>query len=469
MTCRSFLILASSCIIILWCNCLMPMFGDDYLYAFIITPHTTFLSFDPSLAQRVDSFADIFTSQRNHYNIWGGRVISHSILQFFLWIGKPAFNLVNALVFVLLAVEIYWLVDRGRVSLDFKPSRLLWIFFALWIFSPGFSNVMLWMSGACNYLWTATILLAFLLPYVRQWFNDRSLEINPLVMLIAGVFAGWTNENTVCWFILALALMCLKLRAESRLSSWALVGLIGMSIGYAMLIFAPGNFERAALNNHNQIVLFDDLAQGGLVFAVGIWFQSLMWYFFLRTLVNQKKFGADIDVRRSLALAKTFALISLASNLIMFLAPEFNGRSVFPSTIYLIVAVTILIRLQNETKRNQLTRAAKNFLRAVGMIVFAFSFCSTVIGTSAEFQYESRLQNMIEREHSEGGEKILEFEILNLPEWLEGSSMYHLTYAARDEETYPATHWTNRTRACYGGVAGIRYRNDGERDDARAD
>ena len=150
-------------------NSLIPRaFGDDYLYAFVWQGHSMFTPLTED-AVRISSLKDIFVSQWSHYFTWSGRAVSHTIIQLFLWLGKPVFNIFNAAVSVLLIMEIYWCAHKGKISTQFNSGMVCCIAFMLWAFTPGFSGVFLWISGACNYLWTAVFLLAFLLPYIRKY------------------------------------------------------------------------------------------------------------------------------------------------------------------------------------------------------------------------------------------------------------------------------------------------------------
>ena len=452
MSPASFFVLAACWLIMFWCNRLMPKVGDDYLYSYVIDEHTIFYKFDPDGAVRVQSLADIIQSQWNHYFLWGGRTIAHTLDQIFLWLGELPFDIASASVAVLLIVEIYWIVDRGHVSIDFKVGRLIWIFAALWLFTVNFGSTFLWTTGSCNYLWTTVILLGFLIPYVRQWFGERPLEINPIAMMIAGVIAGWTNENTVCWFIIAIALMCRRLRAEDRISRWMIAGLIGLSIGYALLIFAPGNFARAVVNTENaRAIIFEDATKAGALLGVGMWFQLMMWYFFVRTLIAQKKFGGSVDVRRSLIAAKTFALISLLSNLIMLLSPELAVRSFFPSLVYLIIAVTIVIRIQHETQRNTLDLSLRIFLHSVGGIIFAFNFCATLMYMTVLNNYYRQVEQLI---NNADGAQVVEVRDLECPDWILTAAFSHTpgNFLARRDGS---DTWINPIYAHYHGLKEI--------------
>lgn len=128
-----------------------------------------------------------------------------------LWMGKPVFNIFNAFISVLLIIEIYWCANKGIVTFDFKMSRLLYIFFALWAFTPAFSSVFLWLTGACNYLWTVVLLLGFLLPFVHKfYFFEKNIPHHKrftFSMFVFGMIAGWTTENSICWIILVLLVL----------------------------------------------------------------------------------------------------------------------------------------------------------------------------------------------------------------------------------------------------------------------
>ena len=88
-------------------NCLMPLaFGDDYVYSFIWEGHSLYEPLSEK-AVRVTSWKDLFDSQKLHYFTWSGRIVNHTLEQFFLWMGKSVFNICNAFVSLLLVTEIY--------------------------------------------------------------------------------------------------------------------------------------------------------------------------------------------------------------------------------------------------------------------------------------------------------------------------------------------------------------------------
>lgn len=129
-------------------NHLTPMFSDDWHYGYIW-----------STSNHIQSLSDVCQSQYAHYFGANGRFVPHFLLQTFDGLlDKGAFNIANALFFVLLLhlLNANFIKDR---NLYFRSTAIS--AFAILVLSCGFTNAFLWMSGACNYLWGFTILLAF--------------------------------------------------------------------------------------------------------------------------------------------------------------------------------------------------------------------------------------------------------------------------------------------------------------------
>ena len=80
LNCNRFLIMCSVCIMLLFLvfNIYTPLVADDYIYSF-----------------GMHSVGDILVSQYHHYFFWGGRSVAHFLVQFWLLIGKPFFNIAN--------------------------------------------------------------------------------------------------------------------------------------------------------------------------------------------------------------------------------------------------------------------------------------------------------------------------------------------------------------------------------------
>ena len=95
--------------------------SDDYRY------HYFFDSCMPSDTTRLlNGIFDIPASMFNHYNIWGGRIFAHSIVQFFMLFDKNVFNIFNSLIYLLMGIVIYKHIFP--VCKKYSPFWLIYIF-----------------------------------------------------------------------------------------------------------------------------------------------------------------------------------------------------------------------------------------------------------------------------------------------------------------------------------------------------
>ena len=455
-------ILAVVCIYIFFyiLNYLTPMcFGDDYVYAFIWEGHSMYEPMSEQV-RRLSSFHDLLVSQWSHYFTGNGRAISHTIAQFFLWMGKGIFNIFNALISVLLIMEIYWCANKGVVTLDFKISRLIFIFFALWAFTPAFSQVFLWLSGACNYLWTAVLLLAFLLPYIHKFYffeDDHSRRIwFTLGMFFLGVLAGWSNENSICWIILALLVFISANWKKHKLDIWMVTGFTGLIVGYALLIFAPGNVARLQMET--------DVASGWInngllkmhidMLVVILCFHFLLWYYNLRSLLILKDGALKNDaVKREKLLVQSLCVLSFGMTGMMVFSPNFPPRSAFPGTIMLIIAASLLLRSQNEYLVSLIRKSVKRLLVVVGSIFFLISTAATLYSF---YDYHVQIQKILSIvNHSEQAkEKIMMIPSLKpVSKTVANISGFRLLYYTMSDNE---KDWRNVAFSRYYGIKGIR-------------
>ena len=445
-------------------NYLTPMsFGDDYVYSFIWQGHSEYEPLTEE-AVRVSSFRDLFMSQWLHYLTWSGRTVSHTIIQFFLWMGKETFNVFNSLVTVLLIMEIYWLAHKGRITFDFKLGTLCFISFVLWAFTPGFSPIFFWLSGACNYLWMAVLLLGFLLPYVRKFysFEKKLIENNyfKTVNIFFGVLAGWSNENCICWIILVLAVFIYVNRGKKQLESWMYTGIVGLAIGYALLMLAPGNVVRlnAELGNTYGWYTLRLLKQNLIMLGTVLFFQFLLWYFSLRSLfILKKHVTKNENVKKETLLVIVLCMLSFCMTTMMLFSPNFPPRSSFPGMVQLVIAACILLRVQEEHGIELFKNNAKRFLCVIAV-------CYSVISVSASlygfFDYHAQVKSIVRfiTSSAQAKETVVTVPALRpVSETIANASGLHILYY---EMTKNENDWRNVAFARYFGIRGIRLEHN---------
>lgn len=228
--------------------------GDDYVYSFMWEGHSMYepLSAD---ARRIASFQDIAVSAWSYFLTWGGRIVAQSMAMFFLWMPRGVFNVAIALTVVFLVLLMQWTARGGKVTMELSAKSVLITGFFLWAFQANFCGIFLWLDGSCNYLWPMVFLLAWLLPYIRHYMTDGEARyggwLSPLLFLL-GLLAGNGNENTLCWIGLFGLFYLYHIYKKGEMQLWMLAGFLGLSIGYGILMLAPGNLVRMEENGRPQ-------------------------------------------------------------------------------------------------------------------------------------------------------------------------------------------------------------------------
>lgn len=208
-------------------NLFTPLYCDDWHYQF------KFGTLIP-----IQNIADIFESQYTHYFQMNGRFIPHFIAQFFDGIaGKSLFNIANTIIFLL------FLHLLPKIITCKKENNILLSVICLFIIvtcSTMFGEWYLWMSGACNYLWSVTFLLLF--HYILFFCKIKNTLLFPLLFLW-GIICGWTHESIVIGAGTAYFIYFLK--NKDQITVARLLQLIGFYIGVIFLIISPSNINRA--------------------------------------------------------------------------------------------------------------------------------------------------------------------------------------------------------------------------------
>jgi len=295
-------------------NILMPMHRDDYGYALIW-----------GTLDHLSSWPDVFRSLYIHYMTHGGRMVAYLLLDGSLYLGKQWYNPFMAFCYTALMILIYWHSQR-KISFRFNPYILLAIILFAWLGLPHFAEVNLWMAGATGYLFTAVLILAFLLPYhfallQKPLWRDGFLAV--IGMFLGGILAGWTIENTAVAMTLATACFTLYFYKKKALQKWMVSGLIGAIAGTALLVLAPGNYVRAAASTTKFIYHITNLFAAGVetlfyvlpvvLFLVFVWRYLLLDYAKKKNILAAGQENAKNPLTVSMALLAGVIVFLLVS------------------------------------------------------------------------------------------------------------------------------------------------------------
>lgn len=215
-------VLLAACVVMYVMNTLTPFKEDDMAYSVI-----------PS-----GSLREFCSSLVDHFMTTNGRFADVVANLFCAVLGKPVFNVCNALVFGLMA-HLVALLSAGRRSL-----MALTLFLAVvGVCYPVPGETMLWVAGSCNYLWAVTASLALIYYLLNH--KDGPLGWGRAVLLLLGAFiAGNFNEATSFGVFAGLFLYYAFNRRN--VDRRVVIAMVGYLLGVVMIVASPGAWSRLA-------------------------------------------------------------------------------------------------------------------------------------------------------------------------------------------------------------------------------
>lgn len=431
--------------VVIWCvmfilNRMTVYCADDFAYQYVFTNGSMKTTDNP-----VDSFRDIFESMKAHYFYTNGRVVTHSIVQFFMWMGQSVFDVCNSAVYVILSVLIYIHCVGTNCK---KHSALLFlaINLGLWTFLKCRGCVTLWTTGSINYLWTSTARLAILLQ-LRKYADTgvcRLPFLKAAIMVPLGFFAGATSENMSAVFIGMTVLFMIYCKVHKyKLKAFMFTSVISAVCGFAFMILSPAN----GLRKNN---LADDIYASNFVYRIGVMLVhtvlnigavaaciivlSLMLYYYNRKTGNY-----------SLSLPFIYFAGSLAGIAVMVVSPRFPGRVWFGIIVLALIALFSLF-YQIDRLPKMFTAIALSAL-CVWTVICAAGFTIEVRDIKTETDLVKNREKYI-YEQKQLGNLNIELEPIESPE-------EYLPYYEHVDVKDDKDFWLNECMARYYGIDSI--------------
>lgn len=336
----------------------ISMLTLNYLYPYISDDYTYMYKYDNF--ERIKNISDIFLSMKDHYFLWGGRVLAHSLASVFLLIPKNIFNICNSIMYTIFIYMIYLI---GRRNNKDNYNYLFIIHLLIWFINISFGEVTLWLTGSCNYLWTSVIILLFLYLFHKE-------NKNVIIFSILGILAGMCNEN----FSLSIIFVCILfvIFNKNYRNKNNYIGIIFLIIGYLFLFLAPGNFIRAGAGVNNIITITQKTLYLIKVFSLLIIFILLLSY----VLYKKNKLKKDYLI---------YILGSIICILFLVVAPTFSLRATIGTLIYnLIIIIDILFSFKFDLNK---------YIYLILGVIYLISYLYTLQDTYNLNKYINNLNN----------------------------------------------------------------------------
>lgn len=353
------LICFSFCAVLIY-NFLTPLMSDDLLFK----------------RELYGSLRAILYEEYLHYNYWTGRSVLQILLKICKLMPKVLFNILNSAMFVLLSLLVYCNVPNRK-----KYDSFLYVAIQLflWFFSVEFGQTILWLSGACNYLWGIVIILGFITLFRigLKKKQENCNKLNKMIWIIGlffiGVLAGWGNENTSGGAILFLVIIIsIEIFEKRKVMIWNWSGLLGACIGFGFMLLAPGNRVRSTLMQTESN--YSGLAEiGSRFFKISAVLQHyfLVYFIIIVFLIVYGLYRGRKILEYREPLIWTF--VAIATSLVLILAPEPMPRAYFGAGIFLTIAVFQLL-WQLDVDKENVFFCIRQAAIVCGCIWFIFSY-----------------------------------------------------------------------------------------------
>jgi hypothetical protein len=367
-------------------NMLTPVWWDDFIMGCFFTewsvPHTVLLS----------SFSDVITSTYNMYQTWHGRTVADFINFLFMFFkNKNIFNIFNTIIY-----STFIILTGFHITGSFKKISALFFMFInilLWLLLSTWGQTLLWLTGSCNYLWTTTIILFFLIPFRKRAENlsYRPHIIISLLWLIPGILAGWSIENSASGvFILLSAYFIWKKYKKEPVLAFEISGSIGFMIGFFMLIrvrdsLFPGFW---GLIKNTAVVGLSFIINDALLLGIII-LLAIELICFKKEHIAKTTYG--------------YFIAALGSTAAMILPGYYGGRSAFFTQVFLIMTLlSLVIQMKQFISRRYFIMAGVALV-----LVFIPSFFAGSEDIGISFLYNKARERYILSEKQKGNLEIM--------------------------------------------------------------
>ena len=345
-----------------------------FLLIFMVKYFTPFHSDDFSYGQMGLSFARHFA----HYKGWSGRLVAdYSSAAILLIKNRCVVSIIMSLFATVLCFIIADLPNK-LFKTEFKWWQLFIVVCLYWVSNPNLGQICFWTVGACNYLVTNFCIALFLYLFII-YKNNQSFTARCTLFLLS-ICAGCTNENTcltLVYICVAMYLIFMYRKTDFDRKGLGLY-VLGVALGSAVLLLAPGNYARSA---HKAFAGWHKLSLSEKIVShinrlKNEWYRFWADYLccvpaFVLLMRKKEKHNATDRLIWSLL----FLSAAVCAYVLMVAAPSMPPRSWSGIQFYLLFAVSFTL---DPTLYTCLTKIAKRVVLLV-IVIFGITFVYSYI------------------------------------------------------------------------------------------
>lgn len=375
-------------------NLLTPYWSDDYFYAF--------------QARQASSLWELIGQQYGEYLSNSGRVIGQFNIRLSLLGSKHIFNVINTGMFGALVLLIYANIRRKK---KYDILLLLLIILFLWRYTVDFGQTMLWICGACNYLWGSVFILGFVTLCRHLLENvDKIKHPHPAAIgvFFFGVLAGWCNENTSGGGLLLVLLFMAnyiwdkKKAGTFKLHPFMITAALGMCCGLLGMVSAPGVRKRRAMmsdGDYTGVVGLLSRIYKTTVTVHELFFELLIILVIIVVfLAVQQKLQSWEKIRKCESVL--FVVASVATAYVLAVIPTTTNRAFFGAGVFLMIAVLQGIT-DIDVDKELVLKGAKYAFAGVLCIWLFFTYMEELVNVARIYREETQRIEMIKADKAD--------------------------------------------------------------------
>jgi len=417
-------------------NLLTPYLADDYSNL----PITVWGSGEP-----LSDLGGMVRSMWHFYNNWGGRVEGSVFATLLLSVPPVIADLLNTLCYLLATLFIYLICKPNRGN---SLPLYLCIHALVWICVPDYGQVMFWICGAANYLWTSVIVLSLLFMYHRYAVSGGTLYTKKSACILTfplGFFAGLAMENMSAGMLVILTLQLVSFyRHHKKIQPAMITAYFGSLLGFAVLILAPGNRVRSEAEIELSLLFKFFIICYYWVFFAGI--LTVLWLV-LYMLAKKILPGAG---KEAVCESLSYLCGAAASAYCMLAAPSSPERTWYIVCVYALIAAGILYSLL-EPRQTPAVKSAVCITTSCLMAFLLVSMADTCI-SSYEISVQTKAREAYILEQKQQGCLKIHTPVITHRYPLRAR---HDALTGLSDITSDPDFWINRAVANYYGVASI--------------
>lgn len=354
----------------------------------------------------------------SHYLNWSGRFIADytsSILMNLF--SRPVYMAINSLAFLAVSIMVTFLpkVVRKTKLIDKGTFIVLWLIFIMyWSGNPNIGETSFWLVGSANYLWPLVWAGAYLLYILYFLSREKRMSAAQLIILIIlGIGSGLSNEALgFCMAFFSLCMFAVYRKGDRRTLC---TGLLATSIGYAVLLFAPGNFNRLTNDAYTEWHymswmeriyehVFDRMTKAFRGFFL---LYIVMIFMLITILLIQKK---KEEYTLSVVFALGFAALSVCALAVFAVSPTMPRRSENSALFFTLLSLSFIADILMNSNRKY-SSIALGCAALLGMVYFVPSY-SFIFHAYRQIMVQSEIREDIILDAKEEG-----LDTAVIPDW----------------------------------------------------